>query len=161
MRTPFAVRFARSVRKDDPSGCWLWTGSLRNGYGQINSGGRGGRMLYAHRSAWEAEHGAIPPGLCVCHHCDTRACVNPLHMFLGTKAENLADMWRKGRHQHGANHSAARFTDDQVRAILSSPDSSRVEAERYGVSMSIIQMIRRGVRWKHITGAAPAVARPA
>lgn len=151
-RTPFAIRFARSVRKDDPSGCWLWTGSLRNGYGQINAGGRGGRVLYAHRVAWEAEHGAIPASLCVCHHCDTRACVNPAHLFLGTKAENLSDMRAKGRDRNtGTRNPYARLSSDAVQEIRGSSERGSVLATRYGVTNSAIYAVRRGRTWRHVT----------
>jgi hypothetical protein len=155
--TPIAERFARHVQiTDNPSACWLWTGSLRNGYGQINKGDQSGGMLYAHRLAWELTYGPIPPAMCVCHVCDERRCCRPDHMFLGTKADNLADMWSKQRHQHGATHSAARLTDAQVRAILSSSQSARLEAARYGVTISAIRAIRRGRNWKHILATPPS-----
>lgn len=102
-RTPLLDRFARFVqRTDDLFGCWLWTGSLRNGYGQINDGTR--RTIYAHRIVWEQTYGPIPPGRCICHHCDERRCCRPDHLFLGTRADNIADMVRKQRHPHGATH---------------------------------------------------------
>lgn len=82
------------------TGCWLWTASVRtSGYGCLRIDGR---LVSAHRAAWETVHGPIPPhpdyhGLCVCHTCDTPLCINPAHLFLGTMRENMEDASRKGR----------------------------------------------------------------
>ena len=88
---------ARLVRMSN--GCLEWTGaaSSPSGYGVIGRGTRGQGWTSTHRLAWELANGPIPPGLDVCHHCDNPPCCDVEHLFLGTRAENMADMMAKGR----------------------------------------------------------------
>jgi hypothetical protein len=82
-------------RTERSSGCWRWTGARsKDGYGQI---GIGNKILYTHRVAWELTHGSIPQGMWVLHHCDNKKCINPDHLFLGTRLDNIRDMLAKGR----------------------------------------------------------------
>lgn len=147
--TPLAERFARYVQKDDPSGCWLWTGSMSRNYGQI---GRHGRPLLAHRAAWELAHGDIPNGLYVLHRCDNGRCVNPAHLFLGTQRDNIRDMVAKGRDRFtGERAYQAILTTEQVRTIRCSTESARAIAKRLGVAFQTISDVRRRKNWKHVT----------
>lgn len=81
------------------SRCWEYMGGRNEtNYGILWTGPRGAcRRIMAHRFAWEIQVGPIPEGLWVLHRCDNPSCVRTDHLFLGTHADNMRDMWQKGR----------------------------------------------------------------
>jgi hypothetical protein len=132
--------------------CWEWTGfKNEKGYGIINL--RGERMM-AHRMSYELEVGPIPNELYVLHHCDNPSCVKPKHLFIGTKADNNADMDAKGRARRsapsGERNASAKLTGDDVRAIRASKESLGILSERYGIAKANIWAARTRKTWKHI-----------
>lgn len=134
-----------------PSGdCIVWTGYRRGGgYGEVDFGGR--RML-SNRAAWLAFNGEDPGPHCVCHACDNPACVNPKHLWLGSRQQNTADRQAKQRQARGERNGPAKLTEADVRAIRADGRGCRVLAREYGVHMSTIMSIRRGDTWKHVVG---------
>lgn len=154
---PEADRFWEKV---DTSGgedaCWLWTASLDGkGYGQFTRRDRS--QARSHRIAWEFTHGPLTSDQVLCHTCDNPRCCNPAHLFIGTQADNIADMHKKKRWSPtpspGSRNGNARYTEDQVREIrrLRAEGMSRAEiAARFGVTVGSIKNILSKARWKHV-----------
>lgn len=128
------------------SGCIEWTGTKDDqGYGKLKID----RKSYlVHRVAFELERGSIPDGQRVCHHCDNPSCVNVDHLFLGTAAENSADMLQKRRHCYGERHPKAKLSAVQISEIRDSSDSCRAIARRFGIAKSYVSKLRRMERRK-------------
>ena len=158
---------ARFWARVDTSGeCWEWTGYRmpKMGYGAMYLGYKKERTssghawpigMTAHRFSWVLHFGSIPEGQWVLHRCDNPPCVRPDHLWLGTKGDNVRDMYAKGRGgYHGmpgeANHKA-KLTEQQVyemraqyRALVNSL------ASRHEVTRSLIRQILIGKVWRHL-----------
>jgi len=152
---PVAERFWAKVAKCGDDDCWEWLAACSdNGYGRIGRGSQGSGNEYAHRLSYEMHFGEIPAGLMVCHRCDNRKCVNPAHLFLGTGADNQADMARKGRSLHGERHNLARLTEEQVLLIRQMWQQGGVTQADIGVQFGIgkqqVSDIVRGNSWKRL-----------
>lgn len=93
--------------------CWEWQGHLHaNGYGRLTNRRK---TQYAHRFMYKAFYGEIPEGFDVCHKCDNRKCVNPKHLFLGSRKDNMEDAQIKGRLQRGSDRYNAVLDEKKVR----------------------------------------------
>lgn len=147
-RTDTLTRFLSHVNKTPT--CWLWTGAVNDkGYGWV-SRTRALGPTRAHRLSWELHEGNIPKGKCVLHKCDVPLCVNPGHLFIGTKKDNTQDMLRKNRAPKGEICSWSKLTEKEVKEILRSIESQRTLAKRYGVIQQTISSIKRRIIWKHV-----------
>jgi hypothetical protein len=131
--------------------CHIWTGANAGGYGilQINK-----VRWYIHRYTWVQSYGPIPSGLFVLHHCDTPACYEITHLFLGTQKDNIRDAMSKGRWL-----PPRKLTPEQVieiratvspRRVGSHGDGTLGAAHRYGVDQHTIADILSRKIWKDV-----------
>lgn len=145
--------FRERSRVDNDTGCWLWTQALAaGGYGAMRFAGKNTR---AHRGSFETFHGLkLPSTVDVCHRCDVRLCVNPDHLFAGSRADNMADCSSKGRIRtpalRGDESPNSKLTAAAVLAIRADARCASEVAADYGVTKSNISCIRRRATWRHV-----------
>lgn len=137
--------------RSGPNGCRLWIARTKpQGHGTLQWKNR---CTYAHRLAWICANGPIPDGLCVCHKCDVPNCINPDHLFLGTRADNNRDRHAKGRYDsmaHGENNGNAKLTAAQAMEIFHARGLQREIAAAYGIAQPSVGLIKRKIIWRHI-----------
>lgn len=132
--------------------CIEWTYILSaGGYGSFSYDGKTYR---SHRLSWMMEHGEIPEGMYICHHCDNPKCVNVNHLFLGTPKDNTADKFSKNRGNlpQGEEHWKSKLTKKDVfkiRRLYKNKKFKQVElGEMFGVTQAQISYIVNDIFWK-------------
>lgn len=161
-QAPLPERLWRRVDVRGPDDCWDWQGARSKfGHGRIGIGPASLGHAFTHRVAYEQTCGPIPPGMFVCHHCDNPPCCNPALLFLGTPADNSADMAAKGRCKAGGNHPMAVLCEADVLQIWSLIGAlpERYIADRFGVTQTLISLIRRRKLWARLTADLPTPPR--
>lgn len=161
---PICERFDRLVMPEPNSGCWLWIGAVvPDGYGSMYWGGGGRTTLKAHRASWILHVGPLNDEQHVLHRCDTPACVNPDHLFLGTNADNVADRCIKGRSARirGSQQGRSKLTEDDAAVIFLDPRPYAEIAKDFAISKGPVAAIKAGKLWTHVTGGLrTALGRP-
>lgn len=163
--TTLEEKFAACVLTPGPldTPCLIWTSWIDGeGYGQVRINKV---AYYAHRLSYEKSIGPIPNGLCVCHRCDVRSCVNPAHLFVGTRADNMRDMYAKGRgwggfrhmqpecRARGDSHKGSKLTTAAVlemRARRAAGVPLCDLAAKFGITKGVASRAVNGRTWKHI-----------
>lgn len=127
------------------SGCHEWIGKVAiRGYPVFSIAGK---QQLGHRLIWEHENGPIPDGMCICHKCDNRRCVNMDHLFLGTRGDNNRDMYAKKRNVK----AMAKLTPEQVREIFYASGTLQALGKIYNISITQIWAIKRRREWRDVT----------
>lgn len=131
--------------------CWLWNGrKSRNGYGVTKHNGKNRPV---HRFLWETFYGPIDKDIVCCHKCDVRNCINPAHIFLGTRSDNQRDMKEKGRAAKGSKNGYSKLTEADIvtiRQLHKEGFYQREIAKLYGMSQHVIGKVINRVTWRHV-----------
>lgn len=152
-------RFDNRYEIDEETGCWEWTGYVKEqtGYGEmsVNAESEG-----AHRISYRLHNGEIPEGSWVLHKCHNPPCVNPDHLYAGDVRDNVKDAIEEGSFHHdgqmkrGEENRHAKLTEDDVRNIRSQYESSGKTmsdlAENHGTSLTNIFHIVHRNTWQHV-----------
>lgn len=151
-RKPLRVRLWARIEKNKPNECWPWTGGrCPRGYGRIGNDDKKMKNVLTHRAAYEDAIGPVPEGMNVLHRCDNPPCCNPAHLWIGTRADNNADMAAKGRayngDRKGEKNGYAKLTSKQAAKIRAAKGSQGSIAAKYNVSQSTVSLIKLGKRW--------------
>jgi hypothetical protein len=138
-------RFMSHVHKHD-SGCWLWTAyRMKSGYGNFRTPLK---HELAHRVSYRLFNGELDKRD-VMHKCDVPNCVNPEHLALGTRLENMQDAKRKGRMSVGQGHGRSKLTDEQVNLIKKSSKLQKEIAAEFGITQSHVSCLKSGKKWQN------------
>ena len=146
-------RFWAKVKKlDGIDSCWVWIARQDDDmYGRFCYNGK---TIKATHYSWKLYTGRlVPKSLIICHKCDHPYCVNPNHLFIGTRKDNSEDMVSKGRSSMGEKQGLSKLTEGQVRLIRElrlSGITTKQLSNQFSCSKNTIGDICRGKTWTHI-----------
>lgn len=147
-------RFWEKVDVRGEDDCWLWTGGTNGAYGYIHLGQK---RVGAHRVSLMLTRRNPGPSRHAIHTCDTKLCVNPKHLYPGTRFDNARDMGERGQRCRGERHGRRKLTAAQVLEIRrlyplqkGKWGATKSLAQRFGVSVGAIQNIAHRRKWTHL-----------
>lgn len=148
-------RLLANLTRRPETGCWEWQ-RRRNakGYGCITVAT--GTTLLAHRVSYSLFRSDVPRNMMVCHHCDNPSCCNPMHLFIGTRQDNMDDMKRKGRSPAGMASPNSKLTDADVMEIrrrYAAGDRTEDIGATFGIKARNVSWVATGKSWSHLPGA--------
>lgn len=158
--TPPSDRFWKFVDKKGENECWLWNGAVTGSKVSYGAFWDGSKLVRAHRFSFELFTGTkIPSKMDGCHTCDIPLCVNPRHIFPGTRQDNADDCKAKGRVRHpilrGEENARTKYSSEQaleVKRLLDDGVKQSEIARLTGVTITSIGAIAQGRTWSHVTG---------
>lgn len=147
-------KFMSQVYPEPNTGCWLWGGRHdEKGYGRLS---HTLKFQVAHRMSFFIHNGEFDKKMHVLHKCDTPACVNPDHLYLGDQKQNNIDRDTRGRQKttRGSAHKLAKIYEHDVILIRKFHDPkkfpSRKLARIFGVDQKIIMNVIQRKAWRHV-----------
>lgn len=149
--TSLPDRYWSKVDEPNSNGCWLWNaGKLVSGYGIYSVKHKNKPATHY---SYADIHGSVPEGKFMLHHCDVRACVNPFHLYAGTRQDNVDDMYRRNRENNikGTAVPNSKLTEEivrEMRHMRSEYGATFVDiADYFGVSKSTASHAITGINW--------------
>lgn len=133
---------------EDTKGCFVCTShSTSKGYPLIY---RNGKKFTVHNFIYRECFGEVEKGLVVRHKCDNPMCINPEHLEVGTRNDNIQDAVTRNRNAKGINQGSHKLSDEIVIFIRGSDKSAKELAKMFNVSITTIRLILKRSAWKHI-----------
>lgn len=124
-------RFWNKVKIKSENECWPWKGaSTDEGYGRFRFKGK---LVGANRLAYALSNNVEIPAknIFICHTCDNPVCVNPKHLFAGTRSDNMKDAAKKGRLPAQYDPKTKKRLSDQAKGKISKARKLKPNEVRY------------------------------